>query len=53
MKSLFKQIDVYINKADNNVSKLVMTENNGDYTEMVFSNKKLNTALSDALFSVR
>lgn len=53
MKNLFKQIDVYINKADNNVSKLVMTENNGDYTEMVFSNKKLNTALSDALFSVR
>lgn len=53
MKGLFKNIDVYINKADNNVSKLVMTENNGDYTEMTFTNKKINTALSDALFSVR
>lgn len=53
MKGLFKQIDVYINKADNNVSKLVMTENNGDYTEMVFTNKKVNTTLADALFSVR
>ncbi|RQO31604.1 outer membrane lipoprotein carrier protein LolA [Taibaiella sp. KBW10] len=53
MKGLFKNIDVYLNKADNNVSKLVMTENNGDYTEMIFSNKKINTALADALFSVR
>lgn len=53
MRGLFKNIDVYINKADNNVSKLVMTENNGDYTEMIFSNKKVNTALADALFSVR
>lgn len=53
VKGLFKNIDVYINKADNQVVKLIMTENGGDYTEMSFSNRKLNTNLADALFSVR
>lgn len=53
MKSLFARIDVYIEKADNSVSKLVMNENGGDYTEMVFNNRKINTALADALFSIR
>lgn len=53
MKSLFARIDVYIEKADNSVSKLVMNENGGDYTEMVFTNKKINTTLADALFSIR
>lgn len=53
VKGLFKHIEVYINKSDLQVSKLVMTEQGGDYTEMIFSNKKLNTSISDALFSVR
>jgi len=53
MKSLFARIDVYIEKSDNSVSKLVMNENGGDFTEMIFTNKKINTHLSDALFSIR
>jgi outer membrane lipoprotein-sorting protein len=53
MKSLFARIDVYIEKSDNSVSKLVMNESGGDYTEMIFTNKKINTALADALFSIR
>lgn len=53
MKSLFARIDVYIEKSDNNVSKLVMNENGGDYTDMNFTNKKINTNLADALFSTR
>lgn len=53
MKSLFASIDVYIDKADNSVSKLVMNENGGDYTDMNFTNKKINTSLADALFSTR
>lgn len=53
MKSLFARIDVYIEKSDNSVSKLVMNESGGDYTEMIFTNKKTNTSLADALFSVR
>ncbi len=53
MKSLFARIDVYLEKSDNSVSKLVMNENGGDYTDMIFSNKKINTVIPDALFSVR
>lgn len=53
VKGLFKAIDVYISRSDNQVVKLVMTENGGDHTEMIFSNRKLNTDLADALFSVR
>ncbi|WP_162902820.1 outer membrane lipoprotein carrier protein LolA [Taibaiella koreensis] len=53
MKGLFARIEVYLDKADNSVGKLVMSEQGGDYTEMSFSNKKINTSLSDALFSVR
>lgn len=53
MKGLFSRIDVYIDKADYSVSKLMLNENGGDYTEMNFVNKKKNQPLSDALFSVR
>lgn len=53
MKNLFAKIEVYIDKSDNNVNKLVMTENGGDYTEMTFTNKKINTTLADALFAIR
>ena len=53
MKGLFAKIEVYLQKTDNTVSKLVMSENGGDYTDMNFTNKKINTTLSDALFSVR
>ncbi|PSK88034.1 LolA family protein [Taibaiella chishuiensis] len=53
MKGLFARIHVYIAKNDFSVTKLVMTENGGDYTDMTFTNKKINTTLADALFSVR
>lgn len=53
VKGLFKNIDVYINKSDNQVAKLIMTENGGDNTIMTFTNRKLNSNLADALFSVR
>ena len=53
VKGLFKNIDVYINKTDNQVAKLIMTENGGDNTVMTFTNRKLNSNLADALFSVR
>ncbi len=53
MKGLFARIDVYIDKAGNTVDKLVMNENGGDFTDMNFSNKKINTSLADALFAIR
>ena len=53
MKGMFSRIDVYIEKSDNSVTKLLLNENGGDYTEMNFLNKKKNALLQDALFSVR
>ncbi len=53
VKGLFSTIEVYINKSDNQVAKLVMNEKGGDYTDMTFTNRKLNLSLADALFAVR
>lgn len=52
MKKMFSGIEVFILKNDLNVSKLIMTEHNGDSTEMKFVNTKMNTPLADALFFV-
>lgn len=53
MKDLFEKINVYISKNDYTVNKLTMQEHGGDYTDMVFSNKKTNITLVDTLFSIR
>ena len=52
MKKLFKQIDVYLARANFDVDRLTMTEQGGDYTDMNFSGTQHNAALSDALFKV-
>lgn len=52
MKKIFSGIEVFILKSDLNVSRLIMTENNGDNTEMKFVNTKTNSSLGDALFFV-
>ncbi len=51
MKNLFSRIDIYIEKSDYSVSRLVLTEPGDDYTVMDFNNRKKNIPLSDALFS--
>ncbi|HEX5026037.1 MAG TPA: outer membrane lipoprotein carrier protein LolA [Agriterribacter sp.] len=53
MKSLFKSINLIINKKDDAVSKIEMYEPSGDYTIISFINRELNTTLSDALFTIR
>lgn len=53
MKKMFRQIDVYLAKASFDVDRLTMTEQAGDYTDMIFSKTKHNTTLNDALFKVR
>lgn len=53
MKSLFSRIDIYLEKADYSVSKLVLNESGGDYTDMSFINRNKNVALNDALFTAR
>lgn len=50
MRSLFARIDIYLEKSDYSVAKLVMNEQGGDYTQMVFTNRKKNISLNDALF---
>jgi len=52
MKSLFKNINLVIDKKDDAVSKIEMHEPSGDYTIISFVNRELNTTLSDALFAV-
>lgn len=53
MKKMFKQIDVYMDKKNFDVSRLTMTENGGDYTDMDFSNTQHNIALNESLFKVK
>lgn len=50
MRGLFARIDIYLEKSDYSVSKLIMNEQGGDYTQMAFANRKKNIPLSDALF---
>ncbi len=52
MKSLFKNINLIIDKKDDAVSKIEMHEPSGDNTIISFVNRELNTALSDALFTI-
>ncbi|HET8572848.1 MAG TPA: outer membrane lipoprotein carrier protein LolA [Edaphocola sp.] len=52
LKKYLTGIDIYINKTDLNVTKLVMNEPNGDHTDMSFSHTKNNIPLPDALFKV-
>ena len=53
MSKMFRSIDVYLDKTNYDVTKLTMTEKNGDYTEMVFQKTVRNPALNDELFKVR
>ncbi|MBX3253842.1 MAG: outer membrane lipoprotein carrier protein LolA [Chitinophagaceae bacterium] len=53
MKSLFRNIDIYIDKKEFAVSKIEMHEPSGDNTVITFTNRELNTNLADALFAIR
>jgi outer membrane lipoprotein-sorting protein len=47
-----KNIDMYFDKNDMTISKLLMVEPSGDYTEYDFTGKKLNMPISDDKFKV-
>ena len=53
LKSLFTEIELLISKNDFTVDKLEMKESSGDYTVLVFSNKKLNSPVADDVFTVK
>jgi outer membrane lipoprotein-sorting protein len=52
VRKILAWIEIYLNKSDMQVTKLVMKEQSGDETDMIFSNTQNNTSLSDALFRV-
>lgn len=53
IKKLYKKIDVYFDKSTTNIKKLIITEVNGDVTQMQFSNLLFNQAVNEALFKVK
>lgn len=53
MKKLFKDIEVYLDKGNFDVKKLVMNEVGGDYTDMTFVNIRHNVPLNELLFKVK
>lgn len=52
VKSLFKKINVYLDKKSYLVKKIEMNEPSGDNTVLTYSNQELNSNLPDALFAV-
>jgi outer membrane lipoprotein-sorting protein len=53
MKGFLKSISLYFDKKDFTVSKLTMTEPSGDYTNIAFTNKKVNAEISDEKFHIK
>jgi len=52
IRSLFKEINILILKSDFTVDRIELKETSGDNTTLTFSNKKLNTTVSDEVFNI-
>ena len=46
-------IEIYLDKRDMSVSRLKLSETGDNYTEYAFTNKKFNSLIDDAKFSIR
>jgi len=53
MKELFRSINVVVDKKDFSVVSIEMQEVSGDNTLLRFTNKELNAAIPDALFTIK
>lgn len=53
LKQYFSMINIFIDKKDYSVVKMEMLEPSGDNTVITFINKEINTAIPDAVFSVK
>ena len=53
LKELFKTINVVVDKKDFSVVSIEMLELSGDNTILRFSNKELNAAIPDELFTIK
>jgi outer membrane lipoprotein-sorting protein len=52
-KSYMKSIDIFLDKKDFSVQKLVITEASDDYTEYAFTGKKKNPSIPHAKFDIK
>lgn len=52
IKDFFSTIDLYVDKADYSVSRIIMMEPGGDQTLLVFTNKQLNKPVNDEVFAL-
>ena len=53
VKSYIARMEIYLDKKDLSVNRLVMYENGTDYTGYVFSGKKFNETIPASVFDVR
>lgn len=53
IKKMFSDIEVYLDKKTLDVTQLVMTEQGGDNTTMVFTNTRHNAILNDQIFKAK
>lgn len=53
MKNIFDKLEVYLDKKQLLVQRLVMVEKNQDNTTMTFTNHQINVPINSSLFTVR
>lgn len=53
LKTMFRNVNIIIDKKDLSVSRVEMHEPSGDNTIIRFVNREMNVNLSDALFAAR
>lgn len=53
MKEFLSTMNLYFDKKDYNISKIIMDETSGDYTKIIFTNRKINKELPNSIFLVQ
>ncbi len=52
MKEIIEHIEMYFKKSDIDVYRIKLIEPTGDYTNLIFENRKLNLPIDDSSFSL-
>lgn len=53
LQQYFKAIHLLVDKKDYSVSQIIMQENGGDNTSIIFLHKQMNVPVADAVFTVK
>ena len=51
MRKVISNMEVFLDKKDLTVGKIIMHESESDFTVLTFTNKKLNEQIPDSIFS--